>query len=55
MRGGLNLSYGKYWITSSAFYQGIMRWQKWVRNTAEAYWLQFVGSLRRRRTRREDR
>jgi hypothetical protein len=49
--GWLNLSYGKYWITSSAFYQAIMRWQNWARTTAEAYWLHLVQSLRRWRAR----
>ena len=53
--GWLNLSYGKYWITSSAFYQTMMRWQKRVRTAAQAYWLQLVQSLRRWRVRHDDR
>ena len=54
--GRLNLSYGKYWITSSAFYQTIMRWQRGVRSAAQAYWRQLAQSLRRRwRMRHDDR
>jgi hypothetical protein len=53
--GWLNLSYGKYWITSSAFYQAMIRSQKQVRSAAKAYWQQLVQSLRRWRVRHEDR
>lgn len=53
--GWLNLSYGKYWITSSAFYQAMMRWQKRVRSVAKAYWRQLMQSLRRWRVRHGDR
>ena len=53
--GWLNLSYGKYWITSSAFYQAMMRWQKRVRGAAKVYWAQLVQSFRRWRVRHGDR
>jgi hypothetical protein len=47
--GWLNVSHGKYWIRSSAFYQAMLRWRKRVRVAAQALWLQLVTALRRQR------
>jgi len=38
--GWLNVSYGKFWITSSIFYRTIMRWQERIRLAALAFWSQ---------------
>lgn len=48
--GWLTVSYGKYWVQSSIFYRMLMRWQKRVRIAAQAFWSQFLASMRRQRS-----
>ena len=47
--GWLNVSYGKYWVTSSLFYKAIIRWRDKIRAAAEAYWLRLTTQRSRRR------
>jgi hypothetical protein len=46
--GWLHVSYGKYWIQRSIFYQTIIRWQQRVRIAAQAFWVRLLGARRSR-------
>ncbi len=46
--GWLNLEYGKYWVTSSLFYQALIRWREQARLAALAFWSELLA-LRHRR------
>lgn len=44
--GWLNISYGKYWIMSSAFYRALIGWKDRVQVMAQAFWLRLLGRRR---------
>jgi hypothetical protein len=48
--GWLNVSYGKYWVTSSPFYQAIIRWRAEAWTRARALWFRLVRPRLRRRS-----
>lgn len=48
--GWLNVSYGKYWLTNSAFYRSIMRWKEQVTAAARAFWTRITARRDARRS-----